>query len=135
MIDIARSKLAGTGIDNLQFEAASFESCEAAPGSYDAVLALNILHLLAEPDAALQRVHALLKPGGIFVSSTVCLADRMSWLRPLLWLGRQVGLAPHVDFMSRQKLKQSLADAGFRIDYELEPKQRDLSCFVIAIRS
>ena len=72
------------GIDNITFRQAGVEDFEAPDGSYDMVLALNLLHLLPDRTAALAKIHRLLKPGGIFVSSTVCLADRMWFLRPVV---------------------------------------------------
>jgi 2-polyprenyl-3-methyl-5-hydroxy-6-metoxy-1,4-benzoquinol methylase len=43
--------------------------------SFDAVLGLNILHLRQDVGAGIARVLSLLKPGGIFVSSTVLMAE------------------------------------------------------------
>ena len=38
---------------------------------------INLLHLIRDIDAELTRVHALLKPGGVFISKTIC--SPLSW--------------------------------------------------------
>jgi len=40
------------------------------PGSYDAALMMNVLYAVDDPQKCLQRVAALLKPGGVLVLST-----------------------------------------------------------------
>lgn len=134
MIAIAQRKLADTGIDNLTFSAAPIEEVEVADGSLDAVLGLSILHLLNDHDAAIRRVYKMLKPGGVFVSSTACLSDNMSFLRYILPIGRVLGLTPPVKFFSRQDLDNSMTAAGFRIDYRLVPKNNKVAYFMIAVK-
>jgi ubiquinone/menaquinone biosynthesis C-methylase UbiE len=113
MIDIARQKAEHAGIDNVIFDQSSVEDFEAPEGSFDMVLALNLLHLLPDRTAALAKIHRLLKPGGIFVSSTVCLADKMWFLRPVIPVLQWVGKAPFVSFLHSSQVLRELATAGF----------------------
>ena len=113
MIDIGREKAALAGIDNLSFRQSGVEDFEAPDGSYDMVLALNLIHLLKDRAAALAKIHRLLKPGGIFISSTVCLADRMWFLRPVIPIMQLLGKAPHVSFVSVDQMLREVAEAGF----------------------
>lgn len=113
MIDIGREKAAQAGITNVSFRQSSVEDLEAPQGCYDMVLALNLLHLLPERTAALAKIHQLLKPGGIFVSSTVCLADRMWFLRPVIPVMQWLGKAPYVSFIGEAHMLQEVASAGF----------------------
>lgn len=113
MLDIGREKAEQAGIKNVSFQQASVEDLTAANGSFDMVLALNLLHLLPQRAAALAKVHRLLKPGGIFISSTVCLADRMWFMRPVIPLMQWLGKAPYVSFFTAKALLQEMETAGF----------------------
>ena len=113
MIGIGREKATDAGVNNVTFKQAGVEDFEAPDGSYDMVLALNLLHLLPDRTAALAKIHRLLKPGGIFVSSTVCLADRMWFLRPVIPVLQWIGKAPYVSFLQSDQVLREVAEAGF----------------------
>ena len=122
MIDIARDKAAGAKVDNISFEQASANAVAVADGSLDVVLALNVLHLLENKDEVIEQIYRMLKPGGVFVSSTICLADSsMRFLMPALAIGRWLGLVPLVKFFTAEQLEQSLRAAGFAIDDRWQP--------------
>lgn len=118
MIDIARARAAGEGVENVTFRRAGFEEYESEPESFDAVLGMSILHLLADREAAIAKACALLRPGGVFISSTVCLGDRMWFATPLIPIARLIGLAPLLKVFTRNALRRSHRRAGFEIDYE-----------------
>lgn len=113
MIGIGREKSEHAGIDNVSFRQSGVEDFEAPDGSYDMVLALNLLHLLPDRTAALSKIHQLLKPGGIFISSTACLADRMWFLRPVIPLLQWTGKVPYVSFVGTETMLHEVASAGF----------------------
>lgn len=113
MIAIGRDKAARAGIDNIRFAQAGIEDFEAPEATYDMVLALNLLHLLPERAAALAKVHRLLKPGGVFVSNTACLADRLWYLRPVIPVLQWVGKAPYVSFLRADAVRKEVEAAGF----------------------
>ncbi len=114
MIAIARQKAEDAGIDNVSFRQSSLENFDAN-GQYDMVLAMNLLHLLPERNMALEKIDRLLKPGGFFVSSTVCLADRMWFLRPVIPVLRWMGKAPYVSFLGADNVLREVAEAGFSV--------------------
>jgi 2-polyprenyl-3-methyl-5-hydroxy-6-metoxy-1,4-benzoquinol methylase len=134
MIDIGRGKAELAGIDNVSFRQSGIEDFEAPEGSYDMVLALNLLHLLPDLTAALDKIHRLLKPGGIFISSTVCLADRMWFLRPVIPVMQWVGKAPYVSFLSADRVSAEVARAGFELR-EQWTHGRTNSLFLVAGRA
>ncbi len=113
MIRIGREKAADAGIDNVSFQQAGVEDFVGADGSYDMVLALNLLHLVPDYGAAVARIHGLLKPGGYFVSSTVCLADRLWFLRPVIPVMQWIGKAPFVSFLKADEVHEEIRRAGF----------------------
>lgn len=124
MIEIANGKASAAGVDNVTFEAIGIEDLDVEGESVDAVLALSVLHLLEDRDTAIARIHAMLKPGGIFVSNTVCLGDSMRWFRYVGPVGRWLGLFPLVRIFTRDELQKSLASAGFAIEHAWQPDKR-----------
>lgn len=131
MIEIARDKAATGGVENVTFEVATIEALEATDGSFDAVLGLSILHLLEDKEAAIAKVHKLLKSGGVFVSSTVCLGDTMRWFRFIGPIGKALGLMPLVQVFTRKELEDSLVAAGFELDYVWQPNEGRVD-FIVA---
>jgi ubiquinone/menaquinone biosynthesis C-methylase UbiE len=53
MIEIARTKATAANITNVEFQCSTLEDFEAADASFDAVMAHNILHLLEDPEQAI----------------------------------------------------------------------------------
>lgn len=115
MIRIANDKAATQGVDNVTFHVGAFdERCTAfEDASLDGICAYSLLHLVEDRTAALARIHRLLKPGGFFVSSTVCLGKRRVLFGPMLWLMRQLGRAPRVELFTPQTLVDEVRAAGF----------------------
>ena len=130
MIEIAREKAKAAGIDNVTFDALSVDGLNIADGSLDAVLAHNLLHLLEDREQAIASIHRMLKPGGVFVSSTVCIADMMPLFRLVIPVGRFLRLFPLVKIFSVAQLKDSLERAGFAIEHEWQPK-KNAAAFII----
>ncbi len=115
MIAIAGEKLALEGIDGLDFAVSDADASAFEDGSFDAVLGFNIYHLVPDPDAAFRRAHALLKPGGLFISKTPCLARRW-YLKPVISVLRLVGKAPRiVHMLGVDDYDRRIKAAGFEI--------------------
>jgi ubiquinone/menaquinone biosynthesis C-methylase UbiE len=123
MIEIAKDKAKGAGIDNVTFEALSVDALDVPAAGFDAIMAHNLLHLLDDRQRAIADIHTMLKPGGVFVSSTACIGDMMLPLRLIIPVGRFLRLFPLVKVFTAVELKDSLDNAGFEIDYEWQPKK------------
>lgn len=80
MIEIAKGKAATGGVVNVDFEQADIFDEEFENGSFDVVLAFNMLHTVPDPESVVQRTVELLKPGGLFISITPCLGGKKSVL-------------------------------------------------------
>ena len=131
MIEIARRKAQAAGVTNVTFECVAVEEIAAADESYDVIMGHSILHLLEDRDAVIAQVRRLLKPGGVFVSSTVCLGDKMGWFRLIAPIGRALGFFPLVRVFNGEDLVRALRDGGFHIDYKWRP-EKGLSLFLVA---
>ena len=120
MIDIARDKATAQGIANADFRVAPASGALDLDGSFDVVMAHNLLHLLPDPAEVITRVHDVLPPGGLFISKTPCLADRAFGLkrypiRAVIPLMQLFGKAPHVTFLTQPQLERMVTGAGFEI--------------------
>jgi ubiquinone/menaquinone biosynthesis C-methylase UbiE len=132
MLEIARGKADAANVANITFERSTIEEFNVAEQSLDAVLGLSILHLLANKEEVIARVYRMLKPGGLFVSSTVCLGDSMlRFLAFVVPIGKRLGLLPLVKAVTRKDLEHSLTDAGFEIDYQWQ-SDKGKAVFIVA---
>ena len=131
MIDIAKRKAVAANVTNVTFEAAAIDDLAVPPQSLDAVMAHSILHLLQDKEAVIDRVYDMLKPGGVFVTSTVCLADGYQWFKWIGPIGHFLRLLPLVKVFSKNELENSLVAAGFEIDYEWLP-DKGKAVFIVA---
>lgn len=118
MIGIARGKVPAP--DNLTFEVAAFDEMPLDAESLDMVLGLSILHLVPDPDATIAKAFHVLRPGGHFVSSTVCMAH-MWPLKLIAPLGQAIGRLPHLSFFSPDALRDKIKAAGFEIEEDWLP--------------
>ena len=121
MIAIARDRATAVGQSNLTFEVARIEEWTAPDQSYDVILGMSILHLLEDKEAVLATVHRLLKPGGLFVSSTVCATDMPRIVTWILRVGNALGLLPLVRRFSDSDLVAGHIEAGFVIKDRWRP--------------
>lgn len=128
MIEIARSK--GPLPDNLTFEVAAFDTMPVDESSLGMVLGLSILHLVANPDATIAKAFGVLKPGGYFVTSTACMG-RMWVIKPLVPMGRALGLLPELRFFTEDELREMMRRAGFVIEEDWQAK-KGAALFLIA---
>ena len=116
MIAIGREKAADQDIANVDFVRAVPQDDAFPNAPFDAVLAFNFLHLVADLPATLRRLNELLKPGGLLISKTAALGGRAFVFKPLLLLMRALGKAPpDVGFFTPKQLEAMMADAGFEI--------------------
>ena len=73
----------------------------------------------------------MLKPGGIFVTSTTCLGDSMKFFKLIAPIGKFFGLMPLLKVFTTKELVSSLTDAGFVIDYQWQPGKNE-AVFIVA---
>ena len=115
MIEIAREKPVPEGA-TVDFQVASAETAPPHEDGYDAVLAFNLLHLLDDVPGTVGKIHAMLRPGGVFISKSGALAEASWFLRRLLIPAMQlIGKAPSVTTLGIQDFDRIVAAAGFDI--------------------
>lgn len=131
MIDIAQTRAAAQNIPNITFEQSSIDELDISYQTLDAVLGLSILHLLEDKEGVIAKVFDMLKPGGIFVTSTVCLGDKMAWFKWIAPIGKFLGFFPLVKVFTVEELANSLTDARFKIDHQWQP-DKGKAVFIVA---
>ena len=82
MIAIGEEKARDAGIENVRFVVGTLGDIDPAE-RFDAILGLNILHLLPDYVGSIRSSFERLDAGGVFVSSTPCLAEGSFLLRVL----------------------------------------------------
>ncbi len=131
MIEIAQRRAGTASVENVTFSCKTIEGFCATDESFDVVLGLSILHLLENKEEIIARVLRLLKPGGIFVTSTACIGDAQRFLKLMVPLGRFLGLMPLVKVFTTPELVQAMTDAGFTIDQQWQPGENK-AVFIVA---
>jgi len=132
MIEIAQAKADAKNVKNVTFERSTIDEFSISDQTLDAVLGLSILHLLENKEEVIAKVHRMLKPGGIFVTSTACIGDTMMrFLKLIVPIGKFLGLMPQVMVFTTKELEYSFTDAGFQIDYQWQPG-KGKAVFIVA---
>jgi len=128
MIEIARAK---EGAETVAFEVANIEEIELEPESLDMIQAHSALHLMRDPKSVIAKAFTALKPGGTFVTSTVCLGG-IWWLRLIAPVGQLIGKVPHLSWITEDDLRKMMQDAGFEIIEDWRPDGKITALFLIA---
>lgn len=115
MAAIGREKAAAENCANVEFVVAALDAPPWPDAAFDAVLSFNALHLIAGREAALARIHRLLKPGGLFISKTPCLKEANPLFRLAIPIMQALGQAPYVGAFSGAELEREIAQAGFDV--------------------
>ncbi len=131
MISYCNENLAKNDVNNVSFSQSTIDEYQPLEGGFGAVLGLSILHLLPHRQKSINKVYTMLKPGGYFISSTICLGESMKFMRYIAPIGRFIGLLPTLKVFTSQELTQELTDAGFEIDYKWQPTPKS-AVFIVA---
>ena len=136
MLEIGRIKSKQAEIENITFTRATLLEFNADSASLDAVLGLNVIHLLADRHAVLAEVARILKPGGIFVSSTGCLGHSyLRFMKLIVPLGKLLKLMPDVFIIKEDQLVNEIKNAGFTIESQWHHGMQNIEVFIIARKS
>jgi len=115
MIDISNAKAKDQQIGNTSFAKGSVFDDTLGEQSFNVVMAFNLLHLLEDMPSTIRRVNALLKPGGLFISKTVCMAGQGGVWPIILPIMQFIRLAPYVRFLTTDELEGIVINEGFEI--------------------
>jgi 2-polyprenyl-3-methyl-5-hydroxy-6-metoxy-1,4-benzoquinol methylase len=132
MVEIARDKARRAGITNVSFEQADIATMAAPSARYDMVMGHSILHLLSDPQQAIDASYSMLRPGGHLVTSTACLSGTAGLVLGIVGpLGKRFGLLPTLTAFSAERLKAMHRQSGFEIEKVWQPR-KGAAVFIIA---
>jgi 2-polyprenyl-3-methyl-5-hydroxy-6-metoxy-1,4-benzoquinol methylase len=132
MIAIATAKARASGVGRVEFRTTTVEDAALERSSFDVVMAMNLLHLVEDLGAFLQRAHELIRPGGLFVSKTPCVGEQGLLLRVVIPVMRALGFAPYVNFVTEASLTADIGEAGFDVVETGMYPEKSRSFFVVA---
>ncbi len=133
MIKIANAKLASHSPSNVRFLQAD-ASTQFSEQSFDVICAFSLLHLVDDIDQVLTSVRQQMKPGGLFISKTVCLKEASPIVRAFVRLLTAMGVAPSVNALSQSDLIRLFEETGFEIETATHFGQQQRNPFIVARR-
>jgi len=115
LLAIAEQRKAERKLDNIEFIKTSLYDERLKTDSFDVVMAFFVLHFFEDIDAVFQRIHDLLKPGGLFISETACLGEKSQITGKLLRFVGHLGFLPIINPLTTRQLEQALEKSGFQL--------------------
>ena len=113
MVAALEQRVRDAGVANVRCERADLYALRFDAGTFDAVVAANVLHLVPDLPGALAALRRVVRPGGRIVVPTFCHDETgLSWVvsRALA----VTGFPGHRRFTSKS-LRQAVEDAGVRV--------------------
>jgi len=120
MINEAIKKKDKANIQNISFSQGTIYKNDLEKASFDNIIAYGIIHLLEDKDKVIQRIYELLKPGGLFISTTACFRDKMAFKNSLEFkaylFSKRLGILPlHLNMFSTNDVKELMGNHNFQI--------------------
>ncbi len=115
MIQKARKKAKEKLRENITFYKGELTQMEIDPESYDVVVAYNVLLYMKDQEEVIEKIHEILKPGGIFLSATDCLGRNLSKDSVKKFWKSKLHKMPYVAFQTPINLKQNIQEKGFEV--------------------
>ena len=120
MIDEATKKKNKVNIKNVSFSQGTIFNDDLEKTSFDKIIASAIIHLMEDSEKVIQRIHELLKPGGLFISTTACFKDKMEFKTRLEFTTyrfmKRLGIFPlHLNMFKTSDIEQLINRQNFNI--------------------
>jgi ubiquinone/menaquinone biosynthesis C-methylase UbiE len=130
MIGIAKEKQKEEGINNIIFQAGDVCKLSFPDKSIDAIIAVNVFHLLGNPSLALKESKRVLKTNGKLIIPTYCHGSNLKSLLLSLTMGI-------TGFKARNRwsingFRLFIQNAGFEVKKEIIIKERIPLSFIVA---
>jgi ubiquinone/menaquinone biosynthesis C-methylase UbiE len=120
MVNEANRKIKESTIKNIRFSQGDIFDTDFEIASFDKIISYGVIHLLNNSDKVIRRMHDLLKPGGLFISTTACLKDNMAFKNRLEFnaflLIKSLGIFPlHLNRFKSEDVEKIITSQGFQI--------------------
>lgn len=115
MLEFAQQQTDELSITNVNYRQISIFDDQLKEESFDAIVAFNVLHYIDDMPALMDRVHSLLKPNGVFISSTACMKEKRSFLRTAVYLAMKLRVLPKIQFYKTTELESLITNGTFSL--------------------
>ena len=120
MISEATKKKNKVNVKNVSFSQGTIFNDDLEKASFEKIIAHAIIHLLDDSEEVIQRIHELLKPGGLFISTTACFKDKMDFKTRLEFTTyrfmKRLGIFPlHLNMFKTSDVEQLINRQNFNI--------------------
>jgi len=119
MIKIAKNKAMNIKMDNISFSQTTLFDERYTDGTFDAILALNILLYFEDVEKVLNRMNDLLKPDGLIITSTACLKEKRTFVGILsssfILILKKLKILPYLKYFTIRELEETIANCRFKI--------------------
>lgn len=114
MLRVLRERMTNAGVSNVELARRDIYALNYPPGSFDIVVAGNVLHLVPDLEAALEALRYVLRPAGKLITPTFCHDET---LRSRIVSRLLVGLTgqPMRRRFSALSLRHALERAGLQV--------------------
>ncbi len=137
MIVIAKNKAEEIANKNIDFAQTNLFDEKYKEGSFDVILAFNILLYFDDLEKILRRMNMVLKPGGLIITSTACLKEKRSLIGVLsgtmIFILKKLRILPYLNFLGIEELEETIFNAGFKsIESDILIKKPAIEYFIAA---
>ena len=120
MINEAIKKKDKANIRNITFSQGTIFNNNFEKATFDNVIAYGIIQLLEDKEKVIQRIYELLKPGGLFISTTACFKDKMTFKTSLEFESyrfiKRLGIFPlHLNMFNTYDVRELINNHNFQI--------------------
>jgi 2-polyprenyl-3-methyl-5-hydroxy-6-metoxy-1,4-benzoquinol methylase len=114
MIEVAKRRAGEHNFENVHFAQTTIFDERYNNESFNVILAFNILHLLEDAHPVVHRINELIKPGGLFISTTPCLVEK-EVLGIFLSILSKIRIFPYLKRLKIPELEGLIANGNFQI--------------------
>ena len=113
MLEFAKKEAEKNSIGNINYLQTSIFDERFKDETFDVILAFNVLHYIDDMPRLIERTNTLLKPNGVFISSTACLKEKRSLIGYLVLLLTKIGMMPKIFFYKKKELETLITNGNF----------------------
>jgi 2-polyprenyl-3-methyl-5-hydroxy-6-metoxy-1,4-benzoquinol methylase len=115
MLEFAKRQAEENSIGNINYIQTSIFDERFKDETFDVILAFNVLHYIEDMPSLIERINSLLKPNGIFISSTACMKEKRSLVRYLVSFLSKIGIVPKMISYEKVELETLIENGNFEL--------------------
>jgi len=115
MLEFAKKQAGKNAITNISYRQVSIFNEGFKDEKFDVILAFNVLHCIEDMPSLIDRINSLLKPNGIFISSTACMKEKRSLVRYLVSFLSKIGIIPKMISCKKLELETLIKNGNFDV--------------------